>query len=835
MNRFRILINRLTLTARLAGAAYPLIARDIKVSVMDGDLDEALAGAVLRLPDGMELETDDGGEAVFSIPDEMRGDIRVTYPGYEPARVPIRLEADYSYTVMLHISGETLENSELVIEASVPSANKNQSGRSVSLNHDELEYTAEIGLVEDVMSSVKLLPGVGYTGVFNALPSIRGGVPSDLKASLDGFYLDNPYHWGGGYSIFDPKTIEEARLYHGVFSARYAHTISGLLELKSRDLSTERADFALNLSTSAAGFNISHPLPDFSGSKGANRGAVMLIGKITYWDPFVYLAKELSKTIETLSPINVVSTAPYIRSLNLLSSYRFSDDMELNLNAYFGQDGIGLLYNNSSNHIDLLSNSELKFTWDNLICFFTSALLFNPRPDIVLKANVGVSYNSQLMDSDINYKVMQGATPIETENIRKYENRTIGLQGRFDFDWDIGSGFLFSAGIEELYRQWFEITDTNSMIDAQTDSGEYKSFLRVFPNTNNGGLFSGLYSLIEYKQPGGRIAAEAGLRLDHLYFIGKNFTIQSAPIINPRLNFEYYPLQNYGIIDKLTLSAGAGLFSSMNNNIAYMSRGYGIDPYDLKLNRAATGVTGIKLDFFGNWTFNLEFYYKYVFDRAYTVNVAEGNNAVVYYNFDGEGHIYGFDLMLQKIDGRFIDGWISYSFNYAYYHDPKSIEAFNGAAFTDRTNNWYYPIFHRFSNLNLIMNFKPGRNFNIYTRLGFASGPPKSKQGEAIAYTIVQDDGRTITKYKRTSSYSDNERASFSLPVDIKFSWFFFYPNNKTRTEVYLAVENALSLIYQPKGNTTMNPYTGEEEEGSSTASFELPIPMISFGFKWTY
>jgi hypothetical protein len=454
---------------------------------------------------------------------------------------------------------------------------------------------------------------------------------------------------------------------------------------------------------------------------------------------------------------------------------------------------------------------------------------------MVIKANAGISYNSQLMDSELSYKVMQGKTPIETKSIQRYENKTLGMQGRFDFDWDFENGFLFSAGIEELYRQWFETVDTNAMIDALTETGDYKSFARVFPDISNSGIFSGLYSLLEYTQPNGRFAAEAGLRLDHLYFIGKDFTIQSTPVLNPRLNFDYTLLQNYGRVDRLTLAIGGGLFSSMNNNVAYIDKSYGINDFDLKLNRAATGVAGIKLDFLGSWTFTFEFYYKYIFDRAYTVNVAEGDNAVIRYNFDGEGHIYGFDLMLQKIEGRFIDGWISYSFNYAYYHDPKSIEAFNGATFVDRTNNWYYPSFHRFSNLNLILNFKPRQNFNIYTRFGLASGVPQSKLGNAVSYTIIQDDGKVVTKYKRVSTYSDDERSSFSLPMDMKFSWFFSYPNSKTRMEVYAAVENALSLIYRPKGTTTMNPYTGAEEEGSGTASFELPIPMISFGFKWTY
>jgi hypothetical protein len=827
---------RLALAALIfLNTAIYVSARDIKISVIDGDLEEPLAGAVLRLPDGTEVKTDDEGNAAFFVPDETSGEIRVAYPGYETNRLMLRLGGANDFVVSMRMGAETLENKELVIEETMPAASDTRSGRSVSLAREELTLTAEIGIIEDIMSSIKLLPGVGYTGLFNAQPSIRGGEPGDMKAALDGFYIDSPYHWGGGYSIFDPKTIENAQLYHGVFSARYSHTISGLLELSSRRIGSENAGFSLNLSTSAAGFSVSHPLPDFSSFSGANRGAVMLIGKITYWDPFVYLAKGLSKVIEDLAPVNVVSTAPYIRSLNLLSNYRFSDDMELNLNGYVGGDGIGVLYNNTSDRIDLLSNSELKFEWNNLICFLTANLLFNPRPDMMIKSNLGVSYNSELMDADINYDIA-GNSSLNSHMVRDYKSSTLGSQARFDFDWDLKNGFLFSAGIEELYRRWFESIRTNSSIDVENPPGsnKYMSFPRIFPDVENNGFFSGLYSLLEYKDPAGRFAAEAGLRLDHLYFIGNNFTLQTMPAFNPRLNFDYYLLRNKGFIDLLTVTAGVGLFSSMNDGIAYIDRSYGLNDFDLKQNRSITSIAGTKIDFLKNWIFTLEFYYKYVFDRAYSVNIADEEMAVVRYNFDGEGHIWGFDIMLQKIEGRLIDGWISYSFNYAYYHDPKSIEAFIGASFEDRTNNWYYPQFHRFSNLNLVLNFKPMQRFNIYTRFGFASGVPKSRYGNVIPYKIMEG-GKMVTKYKRTSTYSDTERSSISLPMDIKLSWFFPYPNNKVQTEVYLAIENALSLIYRPKGNTTLNPYTGEEEEGGSGASFELPIPMVSFGFKWTY
>jgi hypothetical protein len=816
-------------------AQFRLAARDLVVFVTDGDLEEPLAGAVVRLPDGSEVTADESGGAAFSVPDGTRGEITVTYPGYEPFRMMLREDGEDRISIVMR-AGLLDENEELVVEGRRPGAETALSGRGVSPGQRQMKLSSEIGLIEDVMSSIKLLPGVGYSGLFNALPSIRGGEPEDLKAALDGFYIDTPYHWGGGYSIFDPKTIENARLYHGVFSARYSHTVSGLLELTTKRASSDHVDFGINVSTSAAGFNLSSPLPDFSDFNGQKRGGIMLIGKITYWEPFVAVAKEASRSADILSPINSVSTVPYIRSLNLMANYRLSAATELNLSAYTGGDGVGIMHNNTGGGINLFSNSTIRFRWDNIISFMTANALFAPNPDTMIKTTAGGSYISRSMDSYQGYGVREEDVHESSETMEKYKDTIAGAQFRADFDRDLKNGFLFSAGAEELYRNWSETLSTNAMEDVyNADDQEYRTYSRVYPDTNNTGLFTGLYSLLEYTDSAGRFATEAGLRLDHLYFIGDGFTVQTLPVLNPRINLDYFPVRNRGGIDLITLTAGSGLFSAIDDSIPYIGKSYGVNDFDLKQTRSSASVTGIKVDFLGHWSFNLELYYKYVFDRAYTVSVAAENNAMRRYRFDGEGHIWGFDLILHKADGRFVDGWIAYSFNYARYRDPKSVSAFDHAMFRDRNDTWYFPEFHRFSNLNIVINFKPSNRFNIYTRFGVASGVPQAEYGEKHPYTVKLTDDDVITKYRRASYYSDTKRSAFSLPLDIKFSWFFFYPGKKTHIEAYLAVENALSLFYRPKAGTIVNPYTGDEEEAVSTPQFELPIPMVSFGFKWMY
>jgi len=102
--------------------------------------------------------------------------------------------------------------------------------------------------------------------------------------------------------------------------------------------------------------------------------------------------------------------------------------------------------------------------------------------------------------------------------------------------------------------------------------------------------------------------------------------------------------------------------------------------------------------------------------------------------------------------------------------------------------------------MNLVLNFKPSVSFNIYTRLGLASGLPKPVVGEIMEYEVEAEDGngntKKIKKYYRDSEYSDDSRTSWYIPWDLKFSWFLFNSKDKVQTELYFAAENILALVY---------------------------------------
>ena len=849
-----------------------LCAREITITVEDSDLEMPLEGAVIHAWDGRQFISNEDGKAVIDVPDDRQVTIRVTYPGYETGRlvIPVRVN---SFNIGLRLGG-TLESRELVIEAPRPGSSEARSGRSVAISGEAMARSSQIGLIEDVMTSIKLLPGVGYSGMFNAMPSIRGGDPGDLMSALDGFYIANPYHWGGGFSIFDPHMVAGAQLSHGIFSTRYGHTISGLLEVSSKKAAPDYAELELGVSTSAVNLNAAIPI----GSKGG----LMLMGKLTYWDPFVWILKQLSNVMDNdrLEMVNAITTAPYIRSAAAAFNYRFNTELEITANTFIGTDGVGADFTNEQLHPWVEYRQRAQFDFYNLQTFFITGLSYNPLPSMLIKATAGAGYEEANADAKIHYDYLT-VYYIDNHGDRLTEAYTLygdyldmfilatqssaNIQGRIDFNWSIGKGFLFAAGVQELFSRKLSEYGGRGVMELKAPfpfpplpppldilAGEEFYMQRTFygnlPESENSQFNTSGYVLTEYSSPEKRFGAELGLRLDHQYFKGTNISLKTKPVLNPRLNLDFNLIRDKGFLGSLDLTAGTGLFSSMNNAlISFDPDNSVINDYELRPNRSWTSVLGIKTDFGEGWSFNIEGYFKYVYDRIYQLFIMNpGEEARPILRSDGNGLIWGFDFMIQKFEGRYWDGWLSYTFTHARYHEPKrSSQDFSSL---EDSSTWYYPFFHRFHTANLVLNFKPAKNFNIYLRLGLASGRPKPLVGEITKYPVLlydEDnnpviDPKTglplvIEKYRRETKYDDNTRTTWSIPLDLKLSYKTFNPRNKVLTEMYLAAENLASLVYVAQANTRFNSYTGTDDEGGDTANYEMPVPMVSIGVRWSF
>jgi len=845
--------------------SLPLFARDITVTVVDSSLDLPLEGTVIRTRDGKEYICDEEGKAVIQVPDNRQTIIYAAYPGYETGALTVPTTGD-SFTIGLNLSG-FLQGRELVIEASMPGTNETRTGRSVAVSSGEIAQTGEIGIFEDVMSTIKLLPGVNYSGAFNSQPSIRGGLPGDMGASLDGFYISNPYHWRGGYSIFDPHMVQNAQLSYGVFSTRYGHSISGLLEVTAKKPSSTETMFDLGINTSMANFNLSVPL--------SGRGGLLFMGRVTYYDPLVTLAKDLSKTFPKLDVMKYAKQAPYIRAVTANGNYIFTDNLELTSTGFFGMDGVGVQY--------LTNSVQVEIDLINYQGFLTSSLLWTPRTDMLVKFTAGTGYEDYIYDGVIednapgrgftdHFKnkyhdlwVFIGRDDFDylDKKLIKQSDSSFKIQGRIDYDWELTERFLLAAGVQEMYNLYRSHGDQSTFYDTKFTNLEQsqQDYLRTLypalepstwedlrisvpiryaPNSENNLFTTSAYILTEYNN-GNRIKAELGLRIDHFFLYNKGFSLSGEPALNPRLNIDFNVLRNFGFLESLDLSGGTGLFSSINDNIYAAEKKYNIQK--IKPDRSWTSVLGIKFQFPESLSLNIEGYYKYIFNRMYVPVTLDLNDMDINPRFDGEGMVWGADIMLHKAQSRFWDGWLSYSFNWAKYRDPEGKINAIGVSGGNFGSGWYFPSYHRFHNLNLIMNVKPIKYINIYIRFGLASGMPSSRRvgNNPVTYPVLMYDGvpnHFVEKiYWSSSNYtfpSDaSNRTPLAFPLDIKFSIFGGKKNGKTRYEIYIAVENIFALEYATDENNRFNDTT--IDKNSNFANFEMPIPIPSFGFKISY
>ena len=802
------------------GALSAAAARDVTVVVEDAAFSLPLGGAAIALPDGSVIRCDNEGRAVLTLPGEESVSLRVSYPGYTERTARISPQ-DTRVTVPLALREDALrENSELVFEDRRRTAETGEAGKSVTLPEEERNRASEIGLAEDVISSIKLLPGVGYAGMFNAQPSLRGGEPGDVTAVFDGFYIKKPYHWDGGFSIFAPQMVKTARLSHGVFSARYGWTISGILEVRSKTASPAGEMLEIGVSTNTFQSALSVP---------ARRGGVSFFGRFSYWDGYFALAKMLAAAFPLLEPADAIAKAPFINSAALSAEYRITPYCTIELDGYAGHDGVIVRYKPFDAMAALIYQADtgLYYNWSHVISFVKTEATIEPHPRMMIKAALGAGFDALSV-------IHESISDTEPGWIDIREEPHGSIQFDVEYAYQIRDTLLFSAGIEELPQQWrTKRHGKTGHIDWQDAPEQYREVRAYYPDVDNRAFFSSLWSTVEWNPAGKKYSAEAGIRADHIYLVTDNIPVNTPVVIQPRGTLRYELFSKRGPIDALTLAAGTGFFSSMNDAVTLEDSRTGL--LSFAPTTSWTTVAAVQIDFTGGFGVSVEAYYKEIANHPYSVfSLLDNNTAWYVYHFDGYGRSFGVDVMLKKFEGRFISGWLSYSFNNTRYNNPHGLYAYRGSAFAPASDKWYYPEYHRFHTLNIVVNYSLSRRAVLYTRLGFATGTPQPLY-RSHPYRVQNSGGDYTTRYSNDSLYSDTERVAFSMPLDIKLSFAFYKRDGKTQAEWYIAGEN-LFVFFLPKVESMLfDSGTGLFHEGKDRAIYEVQIPMLSFGFKWSY
>lgn len=867
-------------------------AIDFHVTVLDSEIEIPLEGVTLTLSNksGEQWETDFNGECVVSLEDYSSAVVLQAYlPGYAIKKV--RLSEEQTEVVIMLSIEEIMEGKELVVEKEAYQTADDESGISIALTKDQIQTTALIGAFPDIMTTVKTLPGVGYAGSFSQQPSIRGSYPYETACVLDGMYVLQPYHWSGTISIFDPLMVESVKLSHGIFSAQYGHSTAALLDINSINPIGDAIKINTSISSMQTDMFAQIPVSDKLGFLGGFR--------VTYMNTVSWLYDNLGITRKlTRGEIQKISdyvVMPYLYDFYLKGFYTPTPSLSFRANAFLGMEGLGAKLAKETeedqrnvppeekrNFYDAFyfnSYNDTHAKWDNIFGFGSLDLRWLPTDSLQFVGSGSYNiYNNSITawwdaksEEETSAKYFNWFTErdellnfySEHKEFVDFENSYYVelFQGKAAANYQINNSHLISLGFEEMFQRKTSVH--RFKMNSSSDYYEWWNF-EARPETNpdywelnpkdriNEGndIYNTVgYSFWEFGNDTSLIKGELGLRLEHYYLdraesnnplIQNPKAVSTNPYINPRFSIQCTPLRNAGSIDKLTFSAGSGVFTKMEDSTMDLGSVYSLDKKNLKPDRNVFALLGSEINFMENLSFQIEGYYKYYTNRFYTVATGEEGESdddeflsilmdAVGINLsspkkyaaysDGIGHVAGFDCMLQKKGGRYFDGYLCYSYVFARYKNPsgyvKDIVEKNEAG--DPIGIWYFPYFHRYHTLSAVINYRPTSHSTWTVTAGVASGSPKNFYDEVTGKEI----------------YSDKLRFDPVYPVNLRYAYSNYASASKVKWELYIGIENLFGLFN--KSSLVGAMIADKEIDLSNVANFDTGIPAISVGYRLSF
>lgn len=822
----------------------------LDIVVIDRDLEIPLEGVRIREADsGFETYTDFDGKAVINVEKEInRVVIIAELIGYEPRK---QLITNFDDTLIIGLLMEgVLEGQELVVEAESIGETDEEVGVSTVIEKEIIESASKMGVIEDVMNAVKILPGVSYSGGFGSQMSVRGGDPSGLTAVMDGFVVKYPNHWGGAFSIFNPNIVESIKFSPGVFSVKNGQATSALLEVNTIN-PTDGLKFSGILSTSTIeGFS---QIP-----MGKNKDFGLLTGfRLTNYDLALQMVEFTGNVLgsdELINTVDPISRAPYIYDFYLKALYAPSKTFRWHLNGFWGNDGIGVENVEVGDKTKEISNG-FEFLYKNTDLFFNTGIKILPTNNLLMNIVLGYEYwaydlnanikedgykeySDEFIDfASLNFITLpseQGYT-IYTESHYNEKTTKQSIQGRYDIDLSINDYILLQTGLGST----LDMTDNSGEGALWAIAGDPLEYQQItyssnVPNTKN--LLSFIYTNFNVNLIPQLLKMDLGVRVDHSYFIGEDdFTLNTYPEVAPRINLVFSPFIDNEIFKDNIFSIGSGIFNKNPFGLIGPDEEFGIEDFEMVSEKTLMSVIGWETQLPNDIRFKVEGYYKYIYDRLYvnTLINDEGQYESIIH-FDGFAHVVGGDLILDKKVSRYLDGLFSYTYVYARYQDPVA-----DSSNDENRGEYYYPYYHRFNTLNLLLNYKPTGKFTFTTKLTFATGNPKEQDGETEMFAALVKDSngndQIAEMYSRTSYYSDFLRSNYSLPLDLKFSWHNYVKDTKLEWEFYFAIQDVLSPVLsaiQSSDSNQTSKWSGDSEEAASSG-FSFPIPSIGFSMSF--
>lgn len=294
--------------------------------VLDAETGERLIGASIRVLSKPVVGTASNEFGFFSLPvEEGVYPVTVSYIGYQPETRSIAMTTERLERFRL-VSNGTLPEVLVTATPALEDPIKRDESRQ-NLPASAMPSVPMPGGEADLLRLAALQPGV-QTGV-DGLGGlhVRGGNADQNLILLDDVPVYNPNHALGLLSVFNPATINHARLWKGDFPARYGGRASSVLDVRTRDGHFRDYHADLSVGLFAASATLEGPLL-------YDTSSFLLSARTTYFGPWIdFLNKR-----DNLITFSGDKAAYRFYDINLKLNYIFSGKNRVYFSYYQGGD-----------------------------------------------------------------------------------------------------------------------------------------------------------------------------------------------------------------------------------------------------------------------------------------------------------------------------------------------------------------------------------------------------------------------------------------------------------------------------------------------------------------
>lgn len=663
--------------------------------------------------------------------------------GYETAREKVSVLNGGISTISMTLAIGSIELGEVEVRSNKRQDQRDTRPSVVKIEPREAKYLP--GAAEDVLRSLRALPGVLSPNDFSAQLVIRGSGPDQNLIVLDDIEIFNPYRLYGLISMFNPETVSDITLLTAGFPAGYGDRLSAVLDVTNREGERDKAiDGKLNASVTNANLVLEGKLP------AGLKGGWLLSGRRTYYDLIA------GPVLRSLKLVEGDVALPNFTDVQFKALMRPSPEHSFVVNALLNRDGTELHSATQRDRLDSLSIVDQSYNW-------VAGLAWRYAPSEKLLSNTIASWylnlgetefggqgGSQLFYGDLTrdslirlirslpqmFQDSLRARGIDPDNpplfgiddgkaafnFRKYSiaNQTSYSLDRHELEAGVGADFI---------RTWFEFSSTpDSLLRGLREAGR------------RSGVPDSINSVVDFARA-------------HAYMQDR-ISITEALFVQLGMRFDYY-----GILDRFYLSPRASLAWAIDPLTTvraawgqyYQSPGYeklidnqtffdltSPEMRSLRAEKATHYVLGVDRMLDEEWQVKVEGYYKdfddlivqqrlpgsryvstaipgadmrYPSGWTHPVAIARDSSTTVPVN-GATGDAYGFELMLQKVSAASnstVSGWISYALAWANrYRDGKT-----------------YPFnFDQRHTVNVVLNYKANPWLELGASFRFGSGFP---------------------------------------------------------------------------------------------------------------